>query len=200
MQIFHALGAVKRGLCSCVSNAFQHCLATNRCPCTEQFGKQTRLIESAFPLASWMQWHGNNQVEFTSAKAFIIKCRTKPARDEMSQVNLAPVLKVVNDLADDSATAVRGNRGVKVNRAMSTVSACECARDSTFERLGALLAKRRNDAQGLCLASRTEIFASSSLAAADRAHRRVKERGGRFEQFKLAKRDHISASCALPAS
>ena len=99
----------------------------------------------------------------------------------MSQVNLAPVLKVVNDLADDAATVVRSNRGVEVDCAMSTISACERARDSTFEWLGALLTKRRNDAQGLCFAPRTEIFADSSVAAADRAYRRVKKRCGRFE-------------------
>ncbi|HEU5313868.1 MAG TPA: hypothetical protein VFU08_08580 [Candidatus Udaeobacter sp.] len=99
----------------------------------------------------------------------------------MSQVNLAPVLKVVNDLADDTATAERGYGCIKVNRAMGAIGARERVRDSAFERLGALLAKRRNDAHGLCFALLAEIFASSSLAAADRAYRRIEKRRGRFE-------------------
>jgi hypothetical protein len=128
-----------------------------------------------------MQRHRNDHVEFASTKAVIIKRRIKPACHEMSQVNLAPVLKVMYDLADDAATAVRGHRGIKVERAMRTVGACERARNGTFERLGALLAKRRNDAHGLCFTLFAEIFTSSSFVTTERAYRRVKKRRGRFE-------------------
>ena len=95
------------------------------------------------------------------------------------------------------AAAVRGHCRIKVNCAMDAVGACERSRNRPFEGLGALLTKRRNDTHGLCFASLAEIFASSSLAAAERAYRRVKKRRGRFEQFKLAKCDHVSARCAL---
>ena len=80
---------------------------------------------------------------------------------------------------------------------MGAVGACERGRNSAFEGLGALLTKRRNDTRGLCFALLAEMFASSSLAAAERAYRRVEKRRSRFEQFKLAKRDHTSPRCAL---
>src|SRR5262245_21970373 len=131
-----------------------------------------------------------------SAKAIIIKCRTKPACQEMSQVNLAPVLKVVNDLADDAATTVRGNSGLKVDRAMRAVGACENTGNGPFKWLGTLLAKRRNDTHGFCFALHAEIFTSSSLTTADCAYRRIEKRCGRPEQFKRAKRDHISTRFA----
>jgi hypothetical protein len=181
MQIFHSLGAVKRGLRSCISSTLKHWLAWNRYPRAYQFGKQARLIESAFPLASWMQWHGHDHIESPPAKPFIVERRTEPACHEVPQVNLAAVLKLVNDLADNTATAVCGHRCIKVNRAVGAVGACKRVVNSTFERLGALLAKRRNDADCLCFASLAEILASSSLAAADCAYRRVEKRRGRFE-------------------
>ena len=115
----------------------------------------------------------------------------------MPQVNLTAVLKIVNDLADDTAASVRGHCCIKVNCAMRAIGACERGRNSAFEGLGALLTKRRNDTHGLCFALLAEILASPSLAAAQRAYRRVKKRRSRFEQFKLSKRDHISPRCAL---
>jgi hypothetical protein len=197
MQISHSLRAVKRGLGSGVPNALQQGLAWNRNPRAEQFGKQARLIESAFPLASWMQRYGHNYVKMPPAKTFIIKRRAKPTRHKMSQMNLAAVLKIVNDLADDTATAVRSHCCIKVNGPMSAVRACERSPNGTFERLGALLTKRRNDPYRPCFALLAEMFARSSLSAAKRAYGWVKKRRGRFEQFKLAKREHVSPKCAL---
>jgi hypothetical protein len=99
----------------------------------------------------------------------------------MSQVSLTTVLKVVNDLAYYTAATVRGDRRIKVNAAMSAVGACEGAGNSPFEGLGTLLAKRRNNTRGLCFALLAEIFASSSLTAAERACRRIQKRRGRFQ-------------------
>jgi hypothetical protein len=138
-----------------------------------------------------MQWDGHDYVELTPAKTFIVKRCAEPACYEMSQVNLTPVLKIVNDLANDTAAAVRSHRCIKVNFAMCAVGACEHGRNSAFEGLGTLLAKWRNDTHGFCFALLAEIFASLSLAGAESAYGRVKKRCGRFEQFKLAKRDHI---------
>jgi hypothetical protein len=144
-----------------------------------------------------MQWDGHDYVKLTPAKTFIVKRCAEPTRHEMSQVNLTPVLKIVNDLANDTAAAVRSHCCIKVNFAMGAVGACERARDGAFEGLGTLLAKWRNDTHGFCFALLAEIFASLSLASAESAYRRVEKRCGRLEQFKLAKRDHISARCAL---
>ena len=120
----------------------------------------------------------------------------KPTRYKMAQVNLAPVFKLVNHLANDPATAVCGHGCVEVNRAMGTVGTGECAGDSAFERFRAFLAKWRDDADGLCFALIAEILASSNASPADCANRRVEKRYGRFQQVKLLKRDHVSAMSA----
>jgi hypothetical protein len=51
----------------------------------------------------------------------------------MTQMDLAPILEVVNDTPNDPATAIGGDGGVKVNRAMGAVRAGERAGDCTFE-------------------------------------------------------------------
>jgi hypothetical protein len=144
-----------------------------------------------------MQWDGHDHVKLPSAKTFIVKRCAEPACHEMSQVNLTPVFKIVNDLANDAAASVRGHRCIKINFAMGAVGARERCLNSTFERFRTLLAKWRNDTDGFCFASLAKVFASLSPAAAESAHRRIEKRRGRFEQFKLAKRDHISTRCAL---
>src|ERR1700745_1375718 len=125
-----------------------------------------------------MQWHGYDYIKFALAKTLIVKRCAEPACHEMSQMNLTPVLEIMNNMANDPATAVCGHRGIEVNRAMGAICACESARNSAFEWLGALLAKWRDDTRGLGFALLAEIFASSSPAAAQRAYRRVKKRGG----------------------
>jgi hypothetical protein len=138
-----------------------------------------------------MQWDGHDYVELTPAKTFIVKRCPKPTCHQVPQVNLTPVLKIVNDLANDTAAAVCGYCRIEVNFAMGAVGARERGLNRAFEGLGTLLAKWRNNTHGFCVALLAEIFASSSLAAAESAYRRVEKRCGRFEQFKLAKRDHI---------
>ncbi len=144
-----------------------------------------------------MQWDGHDDIKFTPAKTFIVKRRIEPTRYEMSQVNLTAVLKVVNDPANDTAAAVCGHRCIKVNFAMGAVGASERRRYSAFEGLRTLLAKGCNDTHGFCFALLAKILAGLSFAAAESAYRRVQKRCGCLEQFKFAKRDHISATCAL---
>src|SRR5207302_2554593 len=144
-----------------------------------------------------MQWHGHDDVELPPAKTFVVKRCAEPTCHEMSQVNLTPVLKFVYDLANNTPPTVRGHRCIKINGAMGAVGAGERGCDSPFEGLRALLAKRRNNTDGLRFALLAEIFSSSSFAAAKRAYRRVKKGCRRFKQFKLAKRDHILNRCAL---
>ena len=79
---------------------------------------------------------------------------------------------------------------------MGAVGAGKLAGNGTFERLGAFLAKWRDDADGLCFALIAEILASSNASPADCANRRVEKRYGRFQQVKLLKRDHVSAISA----
>src|SRR5450830_590574 len=114
----------------------------------------------------------------------------------MPKVNLANVFKLVNDLSDDTATAVCGHRCVEINRAMRTIRAGKRARYRALERFGAFLAKWRDDADGLCVAFIAQILTSLNAFAADCANRRVEKRYGRSHQFKLWKRDHISTRFA----
>ena len=67
----------------------------------------------------------------------------------MTEVNLAVVFKFVDDLANDTATAVCGYCSVEVNLAMGAVRTGKRAGDGTFKRFGAFLAKWRDDADGL---------------------------------------------------
>jgi hypothetical protein len=144
-----------------------------------------------------MQWHGHDYVESLPAKPFIIERCAEPVRYNMSKVNLPTVFELVNYLADDTATAVCGHRCVEMNRAMGAVGAGKRARDRALERFGAFLAKWRDDANGLCSAFSAKIFASSNAIPADCTNRWIEKRYGRFDQFKLWKRDHISTRPAL---
>src|SRR6266516_1877892 len=200
MQIFHALGPIKRSLRSGVTNALKHRLGRNRRLCAQQRGKQARLIKSAFSLPSSVQWHRHHNGELASAKPFVIQRSMKPARYEVTQVNLPSVFKFMDDLANDPTTAVCRHRCVEVNRAMGAVGTGKLAGDGAFEGLGAFLAKWRDDADGLRFAPIAEILASSHVSPADCANWRVKKRYRRFQRLKLAKRDHISARFALSST
>src|SRR6266487_3627947 len=124
----------------------------------------------------------------------------EPARHKATQVNLPPVFKFMDDLANHAATAVCRHGCVEVNRAMGAVGTGKLAGNGAFEGLGAFLAKWRDDADGLRFAPIAEILASSHVSPADRAHRRIKKRYRRFQRLKLAKRDHISARFALSST
>jgi hypothetical protein len=115
----------------------------------------------------------------------------------MAQMNLATVFKFVDDLTNDTATAVCRHGCVEVNRAMGTVGTGKGVGDRTLERFRAFLAKWRDDANGSCVALIAKILASSNASPADCATRRVQKRYGRLQQFKLLKHDHLSARFAL---
>jgi hypothetical protein len=80
-----------------------------------------------------MQWHRHDHVKFASAKTLIVKRCAEPTCHEMSQVDLTAVLKIMNDLADNTAPSVRGHCCIKVNCAMGAIGACERGRNSAFE-------------------------------------------------------------------
>src|SRR5437762_12274571 len=144
-----------------------------------------------------MQWHRHDHVELAPSETLIVKRCVEPTCYEMSQMNLPAVLKIVNDLPDNTAAAVCGHCCIKVNCAMGAVGTCARRHNRAVEGFGALLTKRRDDRGGVCFASLAEIFASASLATAQRAYRRGKKRQRRLEQLKHSKRGHISSRCAL---
>src|SRR5205823_10363081 len=96
----------------------------------------------------------------------------EPACYQMTEMHLAPVLKIMDDLANDSATAIRRDSSIKMNRAMSAVRANKGAGNCAFERFGAFPAERRDDARGLCFTFFAQVVVRSDYRRADRADRR----------------------------
>ena len=99
-----------------------------------------------------MKWHRNDYIEVALAKSFIVERRVEPTPYKMTQINLATVFKFVDDLANDTTTAVRGHGCVEVNRAMGTVGTGKGIGDRTLERFRAFLAKWRDNPDGFCFA------------------------------------------------
>jgi len=123
-----------------------------------------------------MKRHRHDYIEVALAKSFIVQRRVEPTRYKMAQMNLATVFKFVDDLANDTATAVCGHGCVEVNRAMGTVGARKYSGESAVERFRAFLAKWRDDPDGFCFALIAEVLASSNAFPADCATRRVQKR------------------------
>src|SRR5205809_7137005 len=115
----------------------------------------------------------------------------------MTEMDLAPVLKVMDDLANDSATAIRRDSSFKMNRAMSAVRANKGVGDCAFERFRTFPAERRDDARGLCLTFFAQVVVRSDYRRADRADRRRQERRPRQPTTKLCPRRHISTRSAI---
>jgi hypothetical protein len=128
-----------------------------------------------------VQWHRHDDVELAATKPVVIQRSMEPARYKVTQMNLAPVFKFVDDFANDSATTICGHRGVEVDRAMGAVGARKLAGNSTFKGFRTLPAKWRDDADGLCFAPIAEILAGSNVFPAICANWWVKKRYGRFQ-------------------
>src|SRR5262249_49652100 len=141
MQIFHALGPIKRGLRGGISNALEQRLGRNRDMSAQQAGEQAGLIKAAFSLARGVQWYRHDDVESVSANSFVIQRGLEPAGYKMTQMNLAAVFKFVDDFANDSATAIRRHRCLEVNRAMDAVGTGERAGNGAIEWFRAFLAE-----------------------------------------------------------
>src|ERR1044071_9412995 len=141
MQIFHALGPIKRSLRRGIANALEQRVGRNRGLRAQQCCKQARLIKAAFSLSRSVQWHRNDDLESSSAEPFVIQRSMEPARHKATQVNLPSVFKFMDDLANDPATAVCRHGCLEINRAMGAVGAGKLAGNGAFERLGACLAK-----------------------------------------------------------
>src|SRR5438093_12567923 len=106
----------------------------------------------------------------------------------MTKMDLAPVLKVMDDLANDSATAIRRDRSVKMNRAMSAVRANKGAGNCAFERFRTFPAERRDDARGLCLTFFAQVVVRSDYRRTDRTDRRGEARRHCAHTTKLCQR------------
>src|SRR5260370_4263779 len=111
-------------------------------------------------------------------------------------MDLASVFKVMDDLANDSATAIRRDSSVKMNRSMRAVRANKRAGNCAFERLGTSPAKGRDDTRGLLLTFCAKVVVRSDYRRANRANRRVKQRGQLAQTPKMFEPRHISTTRA----
>src|SRR5438552_16121617 len=123
-----------------------------------------------------MQRHCNDNVKSVAPKPRIIERCAEPACNKMAQIDLAAVFKFVNNFADDPATAIGGDRSVKMNCAMGAVRTCERADNRTLKRFRASCTKRWNDADHFLLALCTKVLARRDYRCANRADWRVQER------------------------
>src|SRR4030095_6438522 len=144
-----------------------------------------------------MQRHRDDKGEPAITQPFVVQRSTEPARHGLTQVNLATVLKVVNNLANNPATAIGRNGRVEVNGAMGAIGAREFTGYGAFKRLGAFLTKWRNNTDDFCFALITEMLAGSNICATDCANRWIEQRCDCTQSIKLWKRDHISTRFAL---
>src|SRR6266487_2708323 len=120
-----------------------------------------------------------------AAQPFIVQRSMQPTRYKMAQVNVAPVFKFVNNLANNTATAVCGHGRLEVNCPMGAVGTCKCAFDGAVEWFRTFLAKWRADANGFCFALIAKILASSNASPTDCADRWIEKRYGRFQATHL---------------
>src|SRR5438309_3417672 len=162
--------------------------------------EQGSLIETALALLRWMQANGNDRVGTTFAEAFIVERCHQPARDQMAKVNLAAVFKIEDHVANDSAAAVSGNRGVEMEDAMGAVSAGKCGGDRAAERFRAFRAKRRHNSGNVSFTLVTKIFAQTDRCRANGARRRIEQRGDPAKKARCRERQHVSTSRALLAT
>src|SRR5205814_7041945 len=128
-----------------------------------------------------MQRHCNDNVKSEVPKQGIIQRCAEPACNQVAQIDLAAVFKIVNNLADDPATPIGGDRSVKMNCAMGAVRTRKLTDNCAFKRFRTSCTKRRNNTRGPFFASSAEIFARPDYRRADRTDRRVEKRYDRMQ-------------------
>src|SRR5438874_8897644 len=147
-----------------------------------------------------MQWNGNDRIETAFAKTLVVERGHQPARDQVAKMDLAPVFKIENHMANDSAASVSGNGGVEMEGAMGAVGARESSGDCSGKGLGAFRAKRRHDSGNLRFTILAKIFAQIDRRRANGARRRIEQRRDSAEKARGCERRHISTSRALLAT
>src|SRR4051812_35579830 len=116
-----------------------------------------------------MQWHRHDDVEPATLQPRIIQGFDKPVGDRMPQVNLVPVLEVVDNLSHDAAAAIGGDSGLKMEVAVRAVRAGKCLRDLAGKGLGAGGAEGCLDPRRFAGTSRAEVISALDWLRANRA-------------------------------
>jgi len=135
MQIFHAFRTIIRGLCCRVTDPFQDIAKRHRNLAGEKLGQECGLVETPFPFARGMEWHGNDEVKPRAAQARVAHGFTEPLRERVAQMAKAGVLEIVHELANQAAAAVSRYGRIEMENAMRAICATERLRDRAGKRL-----------------------------------------------------------------
>jgi hypothetical protein len=115
----------------------------------------------------------------------IVERLDQPLGDRMAEMNLMSVFEIEQDFAHHTAAAIGRDRGGEVQKTVSAIGARERFRDRALERFRAGHAEGWLDARRLLLASGAEIIVVTDRLRANRAERRIKQRGYRSQRFKF---------------
>src|ERR1051326_4698682 len=176
MQIFHAFGAIVGGLSGGVADALEQRPGRDCGGGCEQFGYQRRLIEAALAFAGRMQWHRHDKIEMPAAKPRVAHAFAEPARDWMAEVALLSIFELMEDVANEAATAIRGHRGLEIQFPVLAIRAAKRLSDRAGKGLGALRTEGRDDAWCALLAIGAKIFGTFHGGRTNRAGGRIEER------------------------
>jgi hypothetical protein len=121
--------------------------------------EEVGLVEATLSFSCRVQRNRHNEIESASRQPRILDSLGKPASKDVTKMNLPPVLKIVHDFPDDTATPIGGDRRVEVQDAIVTIRASERLRNRTGKRLRAFRAERRQNFACRFRATRAERLA-----------------------------------------
>src|SRR5437868_3268673 len=112
MQIFHAFGAVVGGLSGRVTDALEDWPGRDSGRLGEQFGDERSLVETPLAFAGRMQRHRHDDIEVPAAETRVAQTFAEPLRDRMPEVALLSIFELMQNVADQTATPISGDRAI----------------------------------------------------------------------------------------
>src|SRR5262249_24408966 len=112
-------------------------------------------------------------------------------------MDLATVLKIENDFANDTASPISRNCGLEVKLAMGAVGARKRAGNCAVKWFRTFRTERRPNSRNLRFPPSTKIFAIIDRRGADGARRWIKQRDDAAKKIRRRDHRHISTSSAL---
>jgi len=176
MQIFNALGPIVSGLSGRVTGSFQNQTEGRPGRNGQQFSQKLRLVEATFALAHRVERDRDDDVETAVAQTGIVQRFAKPSRNGKAKVALAGILELVKEAANKSAAPIGCDSAIEMQNAMLAIRATETLGYGAGKRLGAFVAKGRDDAWGAAPTIRAQIFRALDICRADDTRCRIKKR------------------------
>ncbi len=109
----------------------------------------------------------------------------------MTEMELATIFEIEDELAHDSAAAIRSYRRIEAERAMAAIRAGEDSGNRTRKLFRAFLTKRRFNSWCFRLAVGAKIISGLDIARANHAKRRIKKRDQCSKRFNLREGPHV---------